>query len=102
MNVITRKPLRDFAAKHPDAATPLEQWYRTASKAKWHSIQDVRVIYPHADSVEVSSGNDVVVFNMGGNKYRLVAAIHYNKQRLYVLRLLTHAEYSKGKWKDTL
>lgn len=102
MNVITRKRLREFAAKHADAATPLEDWYRTASKAKWQSIQDVRRIYPYADAVRVVSGNDVTVFNVGGNKYRLVTAIHYNVQRVYVLKLMTHAEYGKGKWKGTL
>lgn len=102
MNVITRKRLREFMAKHADAATPLEDWYRTASKAEWQSIQDVRRIYPHADAVRVASGNDVTVFNVGGNKYRLVTAIHYNAQRAYVLKLITHAEYDKGKWKGTL
>src|SRR3989304_5212675 len=102
MNVITRRRLREYAAEHADAAKPLDDWYRTASKAKWQSIQDVRRIYPHADGVRVASGNDVTVFTVGGNKYRLVTAIHYNAQRVYVLKLMTHAEYGKGKWKETL
>jgi mRNA interferase HigB len=45
---------------------------------------------------------DPGILNIGGHKYRLIAAIHYNRQRVYVLRLLTHAEYSKNLWKDTL
>ncbi|MBN1491961.1 MAG: type II toxin-antitoxin system HigB family toxin [Phycisphaerae bacterium] len=102
MNVITRKRLRAFAARHANAAMPLEAWYRTASKANWQSIQDVRRIYAHADAVKVASGNDVTVFNVSGNKYRLVTAIHYDAQRVYVLRLMTHAEYGKGKWRTTL
>lgn len=88
--------------RYPDAATALQAWYGVARKATWKSLQDVRRVYPHADLVSVGSGNKVTVFNVGGNKYRLIAAIHYNAQRLYVLRLLTHAEYSRGFWKDAL
>jgi mRNA interferase HigB len=50
----------------------------------------------------VGSGNDVIVFNAGGNNYRLVTAIHFNRSKLYILRFLTHAEYGKGFWKDQL
>jgi mRNA interferase HigB len=73
-----------------------------AEAAKWDSIADVRRIYPHADAVKVGSGNDVIVFNAGGNNYRLVTAIHFNRSKLYILRFLTHAEYGKGFWKDQL
>jgi mRNA interferase HigB len=102
MRVITRKRLREFAQRHSDAAEPLDKWYRLFSEAEWTSLQDLRRVYPHADAVTVESGSTVTVFNICGNKYRLVAAIHYNRQRVYVLRLLTHAEYSKGYWKDAL
>ncbi|GMU22984.1 MAG: hypothetical protein AMXMBFR13_30680 [Phycisphaerae bacterium] len=102
MHVISRRRLREFAAGRPDSETPLDDWYRTASKAKWQSINDVRRVYPHADAVTVASGNDVTVFNVAGNKYRLVTAIHYDAQRVYVLKVMTHAEYNKDKWKATL
>jgi mRNA interferase HigB len=102
MRIITRKRLREFARRHADAAEPLQQWYRLFREAKWENLQDVRRVYPHADAVNVASGNTVTVFNLCGNKYRLVAAIHYNRQRVYVLQLLRHAEYSKGRWKDAL
>src|ERR1700693_641747 len=95
MRIITRKRLREFAQRHPDAAEPLQQWYRLLREALWKSLQDVRRVYPHADAVTVASENTVTVFNLCGNKYRLIAAIHYNRQRVYVLRLLRHAEYSK-------
>jgi mRNA interferase HigB len=52
--------------------------------------------------VRVASHRPVVVFNIGGNAYRLVAAIHYNKQVVYVLRIMTHAEYDRGEWKKQL
>ena len=102
MNVVTRKRLRMFAEQHPEAARPLEQWYRTLRQAHWQSLQELRLVYPHADPVAVASGKAVTVFNISGNKYRLIAAIHYNRQRVFVLRLLTHAEYSKDHWKKTL
>jgi mRNA interferase HigB len=102
MRIITRKRLRQFAQQHHDAAEPLQKWYRLFRAAKWQNLQDVRRVYPHADTVRVASGNTVTVFNIRGNKYRLIAAIHYNRQRVYVLRLLRHAEYSKEFWKDSL
>jgi len=73
-----------------------------AEAAKWGSITDVRRIYPHADAVKVNSGNDVFIFNACGNRYRLVTAIHFNRQKLYILRFMTHTEYGKRHWKDQL
>jgi mRNA interferase HigB len=102
MRLITRKRLREFAQQHPDAAEPLGKWERLFREAEWQNLQDVRRVYRHADAVTVASGKTVTVFNICGNKYRLITAIHYNRQRVYILRLLTHAEYSKGFWKDNL
>jgi mRNA interferase HigB len=102
MHVITRKRLRLFSQEHPDAARPLEKWYCTFKHARWASLEELRLVYPNADLVTVAREKVVTVFNIGGNKYRLVAAIHYNRQRVYVLRVMTHAEYSKGHWKKSL
>jgi mRNA interferase HigB len=102
MHIITRKRLKAFAKQHPDSAEPLEKWYRLVKRAHWHHLQDVRRVYPHADPAMVASGHAVTVFNIGGNRFRLIAAIHYNRERVYVLRILTHAEYSKDAWKETL
>ncbi len=102
MRIISRKRLREFAERHADAAEPLQKWYALFRAAKWENLQDVRRVYPHADTVRVARGNRVTVFNIRGNKYRLIAAIHYNRQLVYVLRLLRHAEYSKNFWKDSL
>jgi mRNA interferase HigB len=102
MRVITRKRLREFAQRFPDAAEPLQNWDHVLREAEWESLQDVRRVYPHADMVTVASGRTVTVFNIAGNKYRLISALHYNRQRVYVLRLFRHSEYSKGFWKDKL
>ncbi len=62
----------------------------------------VRRDFPSADGVPVGGGEMVIVFNIGGNKYRLVTAIHYNTGILYTLRVPTHADYNRGRWKHQL
>ena len=102
MRVITRKRLREFGRKHPDARAALDAWHRVVKAARWSSINDVRRVYPYADAVTVESDRTVTVFNIRGNDYRLVAALHYNTQVVYVLRVMTHAEYDKEQWKEQL
>ena len=70
--------------------------------ATWHNLKDVRQTFPHADLVQVTSGRTVIVFNIGGNNYRLIVGISYPLQAVNVLTVLTHAEYDKEKWKQTL
>ena len=62
----------------------------------------MRSVQPSADAVTVRSGNTVTVFNIGGNKYRLLAAIHYNRGKLFVLGILTHRDYDADRWKENL
>ena len=69
---------------------------------EWRNLRDVRADYPSADGVKVTSGRTVIIFNIGGNKYRLIVDILYPVQVIYVCMVLTHAEYSKGRWKDVL
>ncbi len=102
MRVIKRAPLLDFCRRHPDAYAALDAWYRVARRARWRSITDVRRAFPTADAVGVASGRTVTVINVRGNRYRLVLAIHYNTQMVFLLRVLTHAEYTRGSWKQPL
>jgi mRNA interferase HigB len=62
----------------------------------------VRRSFRSADEVTVASGRTVVIFNIGGNRFRLITAIHYNRGKVFELRFMTHAEYSKDRWKDDL
>ncbi|MGE3639298.1 MAG: type II toxin-antitoxin system HigB family toxin [Pirellulales bacterium] len=94
--------MKKWAGQFPDAAVALAAWLKNGDRAAWRNIAEVRRVYPHADPVEVESGRTVVVFNVRGNRYRLITAIHYNRQVIYTLRFMTHAEYSKDRWKDTL
>ena len=100
MRVISLKPLKEFWAGHPDAEEPLRAWYNTALGAEWKSLRDARATYPHADGVKTKGGDTLTVFNIGGNKYRLVARIRYDYQLVNVRHVLTHAEYDEGKWKE--
>ncbi len=70
--------------------------------AKFGDFASLRATFASADRVRVKSGRKVIVFNIGGNNYRLIVAVHFNTQRAFALRLMTHADYSKDKWKEIL
>jgi mRNA interferase HigB len=94
MHVISKSALLEFWEKHPDAAGPLQAWFRTMEREVFFDFNDLRATFASADYVE-----GLTVFNMGGNKYRLITAIHYNRRKVFVRAVLTHAEYDKSRWK---
>ncbi len=102
MRIIKVPFLAEAAKKHPKARKWIENWCSIVKEVPWKNIQEVRASYPSADTVMVQSGSNVVVFNVCGNDFRLIVAIHYNRGIVYTLRFLTHAEYSKDKWKKEL
>ena len=95
MRVISRKALNDFAAAHPYAEGALAEWYRKMKAASFHSLAEARALFPTADPV-----GKLTVFNVGGNTARIITAIHYNRGRVYIRAVLTHAEYDKDAWKE--
>jgi mRNA interferase HigB len=101
MRVFSLKALRDFWVAHPDAERPLREWYKAARRLSWASLAQVRRVYPHADGVPTSSGETLTVFNIGGNKYRLIVQIDYEYRSIFVRSVLTHAEYDRGRWKES-
>jgi mRNA interferase HigB len=80
----------------------LDVWRKTVKAATWRNLVDMRQSYPDTDVVKVRSGRTVLIFNIRRNDYRLITAAHFNRQIIYTLRLMTHAEYSKDRWKETL
>jgi mRNA interferase HigB len=84
----------DFWARHPQAEAPLAAWHRIVRHAAWESWAEVRATFPSADRV-----GRLIVFNIGGNKYRLIARVEYRLRRLYIRQVLTHDEYNKNEWK---
>ena len=85
----------EFATKHPNAKPGLVHWYRMLKPVTVRSFAELRALFPSADQV-----GKLTVFNIGGNTARLIAAIHYNRQKIYVRAVLTHDEYDEGKWKE--
>ena len=91
MRVIALSRLRDFWHKHPQSEVPLRSWYADASRADWKSPAQIKEAHRQASFV----GGDRVVFNIKGNDYRLIVAVRYPKQIMYVRFIGTHAEYDK-------
>jgi mRNA interferase HigB len=94
VRVISRPAILRFSERHAAALAPLLNWYRITRRANWDSLADVRRDFAHADVVGRRT-----VFNVHGNDYRLIARVNYKTKRVFILHVLTHAEYDKGDWK---
>jgi mRNA interferase HigB len=95
MHLITRKTIRTFWQQHPDSKTALERWSQIIEKNNYDSFTQLKSTFPSADQV-----GKLIVFNIGGNKYRLIAAIHFNRHKVYIRNILTHTDYDKDNWKS--
>jgi mRNA interferase HigB len=95
MRVVAKPILREFWAEHIDAEVPLLDWYTECKKANWKNPAELKLTFPQTDLVEKCT-----VFNIGGNKYRLITKINYRAQIIYIPFVLTHSEYDKDKWKE--
>ena len=95
MHVISRKALRMFWGKHPDSQSSLSRWYNVMTKHVFRSFNELRATFSTADKV-----GEFIVFNISGNKYRLIASIHFNRSKVYICHVLTHPEYDRGAWKS--
>jgi mRNA interferase HigB len=95
MHIISRKRLNEFAKAHPDSKIPLAHWHSVMKRNNFSTFVELRRTFPSADQV-----GKFTVFNIGGNKVRLIAAIHYNRRKVYVRSVLTHAEYDEQGWKE--
>ena len=95
MHIISYRNLREFNKQHGDSLVSLDNWYKIANKAKWRNLIDVQAVFPQAEAV-----GSFTVFNIKGNKYRLIVSIDYERQLIYIKYILTHAEYDKDRWKN--
>lgn len=94
MHVISRKALRQFWEKHPDSKMAMARWFKIVQHTDFQNFSEVRTTFPSADKV-----GKWIVFNIGGNKYRLIAVAHFNRKKIYIRHVLTHQDYDKGSWK---
>ena len=98
MHVISRRPLAEFVRKHAEARALLYAWFSAAKKGTFRNLAELKQTFKTVDYVPVKRAG-YCVFNIGGNNYRLVAAVHFNRQKLYIRSVLTHSEYDQGGWK---
>jgi mRNA interferase HigB len=94
MRLISNKALREFAATHSDAAQPLQDFRRKVEKGEFGTFAELRAVFPAVDKV-----GERFVFNIGGNKFRLVAGIDFFRRTMWIKAVLTHGKYNKGAWK---
>lgn len=97
MRIITRKRITEFSDKHPNVKSALESWYFIMNKTDYNSLNELKRTFPSVDRIQ-----NLFVFNIGGNKARLVAAVHFNTKMVFIRQILTHSEYDKEKWKKDL
>ena len=110
MHITGRNVLNKFAQKHPNDRSALNRWYNLVRQGTFNSFADLRKIFPYVDQIKVRKSRfnqppkDEIwtVFNIGGNNVRLIASIQYaaNEQKVTIDKILTHAEYDKGRWKE--
>ncbi|WP_299496456.1 type II toxin-antitoxin system HigB family toxin [uncultured Shewanella sp.] len=93
MRIVSRAALKAFweQPKYKDSEQPLKSWFDEAKHADWRSSHDIKALYRNASFV----GNNRVVFNIHGNKYRLIIAVNYQFSMCYIRFVGTHAEYDK-------
>ena len=96
MRIYSKKTLDEYGKIHADVAGVLKGWYRVAKSAKWQNIQDVK----ESCSASADAAGRFTVFNIKGNKYRLIVSIDYERQIINIKYILTHAEYDSGRWKN--
>ncbi len=91
MHIISKKKIRDYSKDNAQAELPLTEWYM---KMRASNAENLNALKKNFNSVDKAYG--YTIFNIGGNNYRLITAIHYNTQHCYIRMIWTHAEYSKS------
>jgi mRNA interferase HigB len=104
VRIITWRMLREFGSRWPASVGPIREWYGVTQRATWRNFTEVKATFGQTDQAVVRSGQRVCIFDIGGNKFRLVAFVSYAKRKVYVLRVMTHKEYDKSgqRWKQDL
>jgi mRNA interferase HigB len=91
MRIIAKSTLRQFWMQHPAAASPLQKWFAVVHAARWGGPADVRAMFGSADFL----ADNRIVFDIGGNKYRLIVRVSYEYGQVLIKFVGTHAEYDR-------
>ena len=94
MEIFGKEKLTDFARSHKQAEGPLDRWLFHTREAQWHNFNELKGTFGSADYYR-----GAVIFDIGGNKFRLIATVIYERKQLYIDQVLTHQEYDEDKWK---
>ena len=89
MVIITKGIIHAFTDKHPNATSPLNDWYEKTKSSSWKNLATVKNTFNAVDAI----GNDRYVFNIGGNNFIIIAMIHFSIRTLYIRAIVTHKEY---------
>ena len=95
MRVIAQRPLRPFWERYPEAEKPLKAWLGICKTKDFENFAALKKAFGTVDKV-----GKFVVFDIGGNKFRLIVVVHFNRKRIYVRAVLTHEEYDQDHWKN--
>ncbi len=95
MHIISKSAWREFVKTYPDSEIALARWHKLMVKTEFVHLAALKAVFPSVDYVD-----GFYVFNIGGNKYRLIAEIYFDDDVVLVRHVLTHAQYDKGKWKN--
>ena len=106
MNVISRKKLRNFCEERPERrrhGEAFEDWFRLTRQASWQTFQDVKALFGQTDMTSnTASKRTATIFDIGGNKYRIITLIDYTRQTVLITHVLDHKEYDKNNWKSEI
>ena len=106
MNVISRKKLREFyeaKAERRKHAAAFEDWFKLTRKASWHTFQDAKALFGQTDVAGDTKGKrTATIFDIGGNKYRIIALVDYVRQTVLITHVMDHKEYDTGNWKNDI
>ena len=106
MNVISRKKLRAFyeaSGERRQHAMAFDNWFRLARKARWGNFSDVKALFGQTDVArDTGTKRTATIFDIGGNKYRIVTLIDYTRQTVLITHVMDHKEHDRNTWKDDL
>lgn len=100
MHILSWGKIREFIDRHQEGHVSMKTWFDCLASRQYKDFNDLRSVFPSVDRVRLKSGQERYVFNVAGNKYRVICSIHFNRSKVYVRFVLTHAEYDRETWKN--
>ena len=94
MHIVTKKRIIEAKSKYSNCVSALDSWYTVIKKNNYSNFAELKKTFNSIDKV-----NSLYVFDIGGNKLRIIVSIHFNRKRVYIRHILTHKEYDEGKWR---